>query len=190
MDEGLSATGRRMVGYALKWGQPAWISSGGKQFTETFRRGAFLNSIARGKVRLCLEHAWDDVVARQSDGTLTLVEDTVGLRVDAWANGTPAGDEALDAVRCRYQSGLSVYFEEPILKWTDIDGVPFREVVSCSLREVSVCRNPAYRSSSIAAGKMRIDRFLADVAELDRQKSKHGRVEAAEAALRASFQSG
>ncbi|MCB4771800.1 HK97 family phage prohead protease [Ancylobacter sp. Lp-2] len=185
MDEGLSATGRRMVGYALRWGHPAQVTVGGQRVTETFRRGAFLTSIAEGRVLMCLDHMWDAVVARQADGTLTLVEDAVGLRVDAVANHSPAGDDALEAVRCRACAGLSVSFDRPAAEWRDVDGESVREIVSCELLEVSVCRNPAYRSSEIVAGRMRIDAFLTAAAALD---DPHGarlaRLEAAEAALR------
>lgn len=167
MDEGLSSTGRRMVGYALRWGTPAYVTVAGRDVTETFRRGAFLKSIAGGLVRLCLDHEWEAVVARQVDGTLRLVEDSVGLRVDAVANHSVAGDDAIDAVRCRFCAGLSVSFEAPVVEWRDVAGERVREIISCSLREISVCRHPAYPSSEIVAGRMRIDRFLAAAAALD-----------------------
>ena len=156
MDEGLSATGRRLVGYALRWGQPAFIG-GSRPFEERFRRGAFARSIMGGKVTMCLDHDRAAVVARQSDGTLTLIEDEVGLRVDAWALGTPAGDDALDSARCRYRAGLSVGFNDPVADWTD--GV--RIVRDCRLVEISVVRDPAYRSSELFAGRMRISAFEA-----------------------------
>lgn len=177
MDEGLSATGRRMLGYALKWGQPAWVTVDGKMVEERFARGAFLPSIQESKVRLCLEHQWDDVVARQDDGSLHLVEDAVGLRIDAIANNTEAGDEAISAVRCRSKAGLSVGFHRPICEWLDTEDGKVRVVTDCSLIEVSVCRSPAYRSSEIVAGKMRIDNFLAAI------DPRLERLEAAEAAV-------
>ncbi|RTL95477.1 HK97 family phage prohead protease [Ancylobacter aquaticus] len=185
MDEGLSATGRRMVGYALRWGYPALVTVDGRRVTETFRRGAFAKSIAEGRVRLCLEHEWTAVVARQDDGVLTLVEDGVGLRVDATANHSDAGDDALDAVRCRARAGLSVSFGSPVVEWREVDDQPVREVVDCRLHEVSVCRNPAYRSSEIVAGRMRIERFLGAIGALDDpHEARLARLAAAEAALR------
>lgn len=185
MDEGLSITGRRVCGWALKWGEPAFISEDGRHYRETFRRGAFLTSIEGGQVRLCLDHHWDSIVASQADGSLVLVEDRVGLRVDAIAQHTVAGDDAISAVRCRDRAGLSVMFQRPDLVWSEVDGVRGREVVRCRLLEVSVVRNPAYRSSEIVAGAMRINAFLERVAELDHPShaTRLARLEAAEAAL-------
>ena len=185
MDEGLSVTGRRVCGWALKWGEPAFISEDGRHYRETFRRGAFAESIAEGNVILALDHDINQVVARQLDGTLTLVEDSVGLRVDAAALYTGAAQDALDAVRCRDRAGLSVSFRRPECEWTERDGVQHREVVRCRLVEISVVRNPAYRSSEIVAGAMRINAFLAQVAELDHHThaTRLARLEAAEAAL-------
>ena len=161
MDEGLSTTGRRMVGYALKWNEPAFIRSGGQTFRETFAKGAFAKALAAGNVLLCLDHDIAAVVASQADGTLTLVEDDVGLRVDAWANQSIAGDDAIAAVRCAFKAGLSVGFERPVSRWQDGDSGRFRVVTACHLVEVSVVRNPAYRSSEIVAGRMRIEAFEA-----------------------------
>jgi HK97 family phage prohead protease len=166
MDEGLSSTGRRMLGYALRWQQPAFIAEGGRQHTERFARGAFLTSISKSQVRLVLEHDWHAIVATQSDGSLVLVEDSVGLRVDAWANDTEAADSALEAVRTRWNAGLSVSFSDAIATWRHTEMGRQRIVTSCTLLEISVCRNPAYRSSEVVAGAMRIDAFLSAIAQL------------------------
>lgn len=167
-----------MVGYALKWGQPAWVTVDGKMVEERFARGAFLSSIAEGKVRLCLEHEWDDIVARQDDGSLHLVEDAVGLRIDATANNSDAGDVAMDAVRTRYRAGLSVSFNRPSVEWQDGEDGKVRMITSARLAEISVCRSPAYQSSEIHAGKMRIERFISTLPD-----PRLERLEAAEAAM-------
>ncbi|MGV2816807.1 HK97 family phage prohead protease [Phyllobacterium sp. SL163] len=167
-----------MVGYALKWGQPAWVTVDGKVVEERFAKGAFLSSIAGGKVRLCVDHCWDDIVARQDDGSLHLVEDSVGLRITATANHTDAGDVAMEAVRTRYRAGLSVSFNRPLVEWQNGEDGRVRMITSARLLEVSVCRNPAYRSSEIHAGKMRIERFTASLPD-----PRLERLEAAEAAM-------
>jgi HK97 family phage prohead protease len=159
MDEGLSTTGRRMLGYALKWQHPAFIRTHGQTFEERFARGAFAKSVAAGQVRLCLDHDRDAIVASQDSGSLLLVEDDVGLFVDAWANDSIAGDDAMSAVRSGFKVGLSVGFERPVSKWQDSDSGRVRVIVDCSLVEVSVVRNPAYRSSELHAGRMRIEAF-------------------------------
>jgi HK97 family phage prohead protease len=167
-----------MVGYALRWGHPAYIFEGGQSYEERFARGAFLRSIAAGKVRLCLEHEWTDVIATQADGSLTLVEDAIGLRLDALANHSAAGDDALTAVRTRWNAGLSVSFADPTVAWQDTEAGRQRIIADCNLHEVSVCRTPCYRSSEIAAGKLRIGRFLAGLPD-----DRLARLECAEASL-------
>ena len=39
-----------------------------------------------------------------------------------------------------------------------------RIITDCDLIEISVCRDPAYRSSELFAGKMRIEAFEARIA--------------------------
>lgn len=161
MDEGLSTTGRRLLGYALRWGQPAFIGAASRRFSEFFERGAFSRSIAAGKVALCLDHDRKAVIARQQDGSLHIVEDAFGLRIDAMAADTDVGDIALNAVRGRGRAGLSIGFERPASKWIGIGEDRQRIVTACDLIEVSIVRFPAYKSGEVHAGKLRIDTFEA-----------------------------
>ncbi|UVK44837.1 HK97 family phage prohead protease [Mesorhizobium sp. AR07] len=161
-DEGFSVTGRRLVGYALRWGAIGQVRKGGENLEEVVKRGSFAASIAAGGVRLCIDHDYGAMVASQADGTLTLVEDHVGLLVDAVAHNTEHGDLAMSATRSRSKAGLSVGFVRAIDNVFYRGDVKTREIIDCHLREVSVCRNPCYRSSEIHAGRLRIERFLAD----------------------------
>jgi HK97 family phage prohead protease len=153
-----------MVGYALRWQQPAFIGRGSTRFEERFARGAFARSIAAGRITLCSNHDRGSIIAGQSDGSLSLVEDVVGLRVDAWANHTDAGDQAIHDARCRARAGLSVGFERPRSQWRDTEAGRLRLITECDLVEISVVRDPAYRSSELFAGKMRIEAFEARIA--------------------------
>jgi hypothetical protein len=162
-----------MVGYALKWGEPAFLHG----FTEYFERGAFARSITAGRVTLCLDHDRTAIVARQDNGTLTLIEDSAGLRVDAMAMYSDAGQDALDSARCRYRAGLSVAFERPTVQWRDIENGRLRIVTDCALVEISVVRDPAYRSSELFAGKIRIDSFEASL-PVDHMPAARARLEA------------
>ncbi len=163
MDEGFSRTGRRVLGYALRWNEPAHIAKGSSTFVEIFRSGAFAKSIANKAVKLCLEHDTDSVIASQSNGTLCLVEDLVGLRIDATIADSIDGDEAMAAVRQRSKTGLSISFGSAVCEWQNFNGTRTRSITNCDLVEVSICRNPAYGSSEIVAGAMRINRFLSAI---------------------------
>ncbi len=185
MDEGLSATGRRMVGYALRWRAIGQVRKGGENIEEVFKRGAFASSIAAGEVRLCIDHDYGAMVASQKDGNLILVEDAVGLLVDAYANATHHGDVAMESVRCRGRAGLSVGFVRAIDNVFYRGNVKTREVTDCRLREISTCRNPCYASGEIHAGRMRIDKFLASSAA-DNRRTRLEQLARAEAEIAAS----
>lgn len=158
MDEGLSVTGRRVVGYALRWRQEAPIRERGQRFIECVRRGAFGSSIAAGQVTLVIDHDRDLIVARQSNGTLHLIDDDNGLFVDAMIENTADGDDAIASVRCGYRRGLSVSFLGAVDHWRD----GMRTVMRAELDHIGICRVPAYRSGQIVAGKSKIDRFLTE----------------------------
>ncbi|MGV1856188.1 HK97 family phage prohead protease [Rhizobium rhizogenes] len=155
-----------MVGYALRWQQPAFVGDGNSRFEERFAHGAFARSIAAGRINLCSNHDRGAIIARQLDGDLLLVEDDNGLRIDALANHTDAGDEAIHDARCRARAGLSVGFERPQSEWLDTANGRLRLITDCDLIEISIVRDPAYRSSELFAGKLRIEAFEARIAAI------------------------
>lgn len=61
-----------------------------------------------------------------------------------------------------------------------------RTVVDCDLMEVSVCREPAYRSSEVVAGSMRIDRFLKTIDSTAERERRLAEAEATIATWRAA----
>ncbi|MFX3803888.1 HK97 family phage prohead protease, partial [Streptococcus suis] len=71
-----------------------------------------------------------------------------------------------------------VSFNRPVVEWHDGDAGKVRMIMSARLLEVSVCRHPAYRSSEIHAGKLRIERFTSTLPD-----PRFERLEAAEAAM-------
>src|SRR4029077_9223625 len=71
------AQGKKLVGYAARFGVPASI---GGAFTETIRAGAFRSTLAaKGDVLALVDHASDRLLARTKSGTLRLSEDAQGL---------------------------------------------------------------------------------------------------------------
>jgi hypothetical protein len=56
------------------------------------------------------------IIASQPDDGLLLIEDDVGLCVDAWANHTDAGCQAIHDAPCRSRRA-SVGFERPRSEW-------------------------------------------------------------------------
>lgn len=81
------------------------------------------------------------------------------MRIDAWVNNSLAGDIAMHDARCRFRAGLSVGFTALRDEWRLLETGKLRVVTDADLTEVSIIRNPAYQSSELHAGLMRITAF-------------------------------
>src|SRR5690625_3155533 len=69
----------RIVGYAAKFDRASGDLGG---FTEIIRRGAFAKTIQEADVRALWNHDSNYVLGRSKSGTLRLVEDDEGLRIE------------------------------------------------------------------------------------------------------------
>jgi HK97 family phage prohead protease len=109
--------GRTIVGIAVPWGVPQYISPG---LTEQFRSGAFnehLGPVQAGgtlrganKVYVAREHI---VLGGELLGRATLLRnDTAGLYAELRVSKTERGDETLELVRDEALTDLSIMFRE------------------------------------------------------------------------------
>ena len=137
----------QLVGYAAMWDQEA----DGLPFREVIKRGAFEQSLQRGDdVFLLVNHDTDALpLARRSAGTLDLVEDEVGLRVEAMLDpANPRAAELGSALSRGDVDKMSFAFRVADGGTTKTkDGV--RELRTLDLFEVSVVTWPAYSSTSV-----------------------------------------
>jgi len=137
----------QMVGYAAMWDREA----DGLPFREVIKRGAFAQSLSRGDdVFLLVNHDTDALpLARRSAGTLDLVEDEVGLRVEATLDpSNPRAAELASALSRGDVDKMSFAFsiaEDGTTKTKD--GI--RELRNLNLFEVSVVTWPAYSATSV-----------------------------------------
>lgn len=137
----------QMVGYAAMWDREA----DGLPFREVIKRGAFAQSLSRGDdVFLLVNHDTDALpLARRSAGTLDLVEDEVGLRVEATLDqSNPRAAELASALARGDVDKMSFAFsiaEDGTTRTKD--GV--RELRNLNLFEVSVVTWPAYSATSV-----------------------------------------
>lgn len=104
-------TGRTLSGYAILWGVEAII---GSEFTEVFERGAFSKTLTdrtgmRDIVGI-VDHDPSAYVARQSNGTMRISEDSRGLLVEYDLPPTALGDEVIALAARKDLAGLSVGF--------------------------------------------------------------------------------
>lgn len=137
----------RVSGYAAMWDQEA----DGLPFREVIKRGAFQRSLDRGDdVFLLVNHDTDQLpLARRSSGTLELVEDETGLRMEAVLDpSNPRAAELASALERGDVDKMSFAFrvaENGSMKNTD--GV--RELRNLDLFEVSVVTWPAYSATTV-----------------------------------------
>ncbi len=68
-----------ITGYAIKWNSPSQDLGG---FRRVFRPGVFSESLQQNEVYALYAHDDNDLVGRESNGTLRLQEDDQGLRYE------------------------------------------------------------------------------------------------------------
>ena len=115
----------------MLWNEKAIEING---YTEVFRPYAFSQSIAQGNVYALEEHK-QHKIAKQSDGTLTLVEDETGLRYEMTISERDIS---------KYK-GVSVRFN-PIAHSQQGN---VHEVLTAQLIEISLVSNPCYDCTTI-----------------------------------------
>lgn len=138
-------------GYAAVFDEEADIAG---IFREVIRPGAFRNAIARGDdVAFLIDHGGLPL-ARSTSRTLTLTEDTRGLKINTTLDGTdPDVRRIVPKMKRGDLSKMSFAFsmEGGVQNWASSAGVELREVIEVgSLSDVSIVTHPAYEGTSIA----------------------------------------
>jgi Escherichia/Staphylococcus phage prohead protease len=149
-----SATGgRTLKGYAAKFNSRS-VDLGG--FVEQLMPGCFAESLSAGEeIRALLDHDHTKILARRSNGSLRISEDSVGLGVDFDVPATSYGDDLLACVDAGLIAGMSfgMYCMED--RWQDLqeNGKPvkLRSVTRADLFEITATSLPAYPSTTLAA---------------------------------------
>lgn len=141
----LRAQGRKLVGYAARFGIEARIAD----FSEIIAPGAFSASLRSGRdILAMMDHDVSKVLARTKSGTLTLEEDSSGLAFSISVPDTQAGRDALALAERGDLGGMSFGFIVPKdgERW---DGNR-RTLSTIDLREVSVVSAwPCYENTSV-----------------------------------------
>jgi len=137
-----SEDGTKLVGYAAVFDSP----SEPMPFTEFVKRGAFTKTLNDGAdVRLLIDHEGVPL-ARTRSGTLSLLEDDRGLRVEADLDPlNPDAARIISAMRRGDISQMSFAFRTIKDSWNNDRSV--RELREVQLFDVSVVTFPAYEST-------------------------------------------
>lgn len=153
--------GMTLTGYASVFGQP----SEPLPFREYVAPGAFTRSLkSRNDVKLLWNHDTGTVLGSTRAGTLKLVEDSKGLRVEASLPETTAGKDAAILIRRGDVTGFSFGFSVIKDSWNK-EGTE-RTLNQVRLHEVSLTPFPAYTQTNGTAQVRSLD-LLAQRAEVD-----------------------
>lgn len=140
--------GMTFEGYAARFNSPS-EPIGGK-FVEYIAPGAFQRSIkTRGyDVKLLWNHDTGQVLGSTRAGTLSLSEDSIGLRAVATLPDTQMGRDAATLIKRGDVAGMSFGFQVPAGgdEWSQ-DGLT-RTLTNVKLHEVSITPFPAYPSTT------------------------------------------
>jgi len=132
--------GMTFTGYAAVFNSP----SAPLPFTERIKPGAFKRSLdARNDIKMLWNHDTGTILGSTRAGTLTLEEDSIGLRVTANLPDTQAGRDAAYLIRRGDVDSMSFGFSVPKNgdEWVSESE---RVLNSVRLHEISVVAFPAY----------------------------------------------
>lgn len=150
--EGASGPGT-MVGYAAVYGK---FSCDLGAFREQIARGAFDRSLARSDVRALFNHDPNLLLGRTSAGTLRLIPDEIGLRMELDLPDTQLGRDTAALARRGDLQGQSFSFTTAVDQW-DFSGTPaLRTLIEVDeLFDCGPVTFPAYEETSVAMRQYR-----------------------------------
>jgi HK97 family phage prohead protease len=137
-----------IVGYAAMFNT---LSLDLGYFREQIAPGAFAKAIGRCDVRALFNHDPACILGRTSAGTLRLVEDEVGLRMECELPDTQLGRDVAESIRRRDIQGQSFAFTCDGEQWDWKAEPPLRTVLEAGeLFDVGPVTYPAYEETSVA----------------------------------------
>jgi uncharacterized protein len=150
------ADGMRFSGYAALFDSP----SAPLPFTERIAPGAFKRSLkSRNNIFMFYNHDSGQVLASTRAGTMTLTEDSRGLKVDAQLANTSSGRDVAELLKRGDLDAMSFGFSVPTGGDSWNDKGTERTLKSVRLFEVSVVAMPAYPEISGMASVRGLDKI-------------------------------
>lgn len=144
----------RVSGYALKFDKETQIGNRNYGWIEKISREAMNTSILTDVI-LCFNHSWDKMLARTTNGSLTLSVDDVGLLFNANIVNTTEGRDIFKLIKNGLINRMSFAVEILKSKWeiSEIDNEPDRRTITEFGRfyDVSAVTFPAYEDTNISA---------------------------------------
>lgn len=138
---------RKLVGYAAVFDSETVIAG---MFREQVAKGAFRKTIAGDDIRALVDHDQSQVLGRTRSGTLRLLEDDIGLRVEIDPPDTQVARDLLHLIERGDVSGMSFGFVVRGEDWQHDVDPPLRTLTDVQLLDVSVVTYPAYPEAGVA----------------------------------------
>lgn len=143
---------RKIVGYAAVFNKDSEDLGG---FVERIAPGAFTEAIATSDVRALFNHDQNLILARNTSGTLELIEDETGLRYEFDAPDTSFGNDLLEMIKRGDVNQSSFGFTVKSDTWEEQNGKVYRTINKVNrLFDVSPVTFPAYPDASVAVRSM------------------------------------
>ena len=137
-----------LAGYAARFNKDS-VDLGG--FVERIKPGAFKNAVAKSDVRALKNHDPNLILGRTKNKTLTLTENTKGLKFEVNLPDTQTGRDVAEEVRRGDISGCSFAFTTMADSWHLEDGRQVRELVEVdTLFDIGPVTYPAYTDTTVA----------------------------------------
>lgn len=141
-------------GYVNKTDQPSNILGTTRKFIEKISKGAFKNALSKKErdIDFLAEHDSTKLLSSTRNQSLELTEDENGLFMKATIAPTSWGKDTYTLIKSGLYSNMSFGFKVLKDNWKKTgSGLYERTISELELFEVSVVKNPAYSSSTIAA---------------------------------------
>ncbi len=136
----------RVSGYAAVFNQPVDI---GGMFMEVITPGAFTEAVTRDDVVFLINHEGLPL-ARTRSGTLKLIEDAHGLKIETELDPTdPDVQSIVPKMRRGDLDKMSFAFWPDVQEWDDTKDPPTRTIKKARLYDVSIVTTPAYDGTEI-----------------------------------------
>jgi HK97 family phage prohead protease len=143
---------RTVAGYAAVFNKDSQDLGG---FTERIASGAFAAALKVSDVRALFNHDPNHILARNTSGTLRLLEDENGLRYEFDAPNTTLGNDLLEMIRRGDVNQSSFGFTVEKDSWEERDGKVYRTIKQVKrLYDVSPVTYPAYPDATVAVRSM------------------------------------
>lgn len=163
------SNGMTFEGYAAIFNSPSQPIGG--QFTEFVAPGAFKRSLqARNDIKLLWNHDTGQVLGSTRAGTLTLTEDSRGLKAVAQLPDTQLGRDTAVLLKRGDVAGMSFGFTVPKNgdSWSE-DGT--RTLNSVRLHEVSITAFPAYDATQASVRSISVEDLAESLFKLEQGES-------------------